>query len=133
MSPRARAALASGLLGLALAAPASADRPAAEQYQLHCAGCHGPNGRGIPGTTPSLHDLAPLAKTPEGRAYLARVPGVAQAPIDDAALAELLTWVLREFSQVEVSPRYTAREVGRLREDPLRDPIAARPSNQTTR
>ena len=123
---RTRAARAAALLLLAVAASAHADRPPAEQYQLHCSGCHGPEGRGVPGTTPSLHDLAPLAETPEGRAYLARVPGVAQAPVDDAALAEL-TWVLREFSQAELQPPYSADEVGRLRLHPLRDPAGARP------
>lgn len=106
---------------------AQADRPPAEQYQLHCSGCHGRDGRGVPGTTPSLHGLAALLEAPGGRSYLASVPGVAQAPVDDAALASLLNWVLAEFSDGTPTVPYTAEEVGALRRHPLRDPGSARP------
>jgi len=105
---------------------ASARARPAEHYALHCSGCHGPGGRGTPGTTPSLHGLAALAATPEGRAYLARVPGVAQAPLDDADLAALLDWVLARFSDAAPVRPWSAAEVGRLRDRPLRDPAAAR-------
>ena len=44
--------------------------------------------------------LGSLLATPAGRAYLVRVPGVAQAPLDDERLAALLNWVSRELSRV---------------------------------
>lgn len=120
--------LSSLVLALLLSgAAASAERPVAEQYLLHCSGCHGPDGRGTPPTTPSLHGLAALLAAPGGRAYLARVPGAAQAPVSDAELAKLLDWVLLEFSQTRVDPPYGAEEVGALRARPLRDPRQARP------
>jgi mono/diheme cytochrome c family protein len=121
-------ARAAGALLLLTAGTSHAERPASEQYTLHCSGCHGPDGRGSPPTTPSLHDLAGLLEAPGGRAYLARVPGAAQAPIEDAELAGLLDWILREFSDTTVTPPYTAAEVGALRREPLRDPISARPA-----
>jgi len=55
-----------------------------------------------------------------------RVPGVAQAALDDERLATLLNWVLREMSGKAPDPAYDAREVHALRADPLRDAMAAR-------
>jgi len=58
-----------------------------------------------------------------------RVPGVATSGLDDEALANLLNWVLREFSAAELPPTfkpYTADEVARLRREPLLAPNEAR-------
>jgi hypothetical protein len=73
--------------------------------------------------------LARFTRVAGGRAYLVRVPGVAQAPLDDVALAALLNWVLRRFDPdslvADFSP-YQAAEVGRLRRRPLVDVEAER-------
>ncbi len=102
----------------------AADVAPAEDYALHCAACHGLDGTG--GVLPSLHGRAKLVAAPGGREYMARVPGVAQAALSDERLARLLNWVLAEFSGAKPKPPYTAPEVGRLRADPFRDPLAAR-------
>jgi hypothetical protein len=63
-------------------------------------------------------------RVPGGREYLARVPGVAQAPLDDAQTAAVLNWVLQRFSRAELPADftpYTADEVHRLRQTPLED------------
>ena len=107
----------------------AADAPRAEpteDYTLHCSACHGLDGAGTPGVVPTLHGLGDLLDTSGGRSYLARVPGVAQAPLSDARLARLLNWVLKRFSAVQPKPLYTAAEVGALRASPLRDPASAR-------
>jgi mono/diheme cytochrome c family protein len=122
MSPRTALAAAIALA----AAAAHAAPPPNEDFLLHCSGCHHADGAGVPGLVPPLTDLAPFLVTPEGRAYLVRVPGVAQASLDDARLAALLDWVLRELSGVLPSPGYDAREVHALRADPLRDARAER-------
>jgi mono/diheme cytochrome c family protein len=119
------------LLGILLVSiPAVADsiptRPLLESYLLHCSGCHRLDGSGVPGVAPDLREIGPLLETPAGRAYLGRVPGVAQAPIDDEELASLLNWVLTEIAKTAPQPVYTAKEVGILRAEPLRDPVAAR-------
>ena len=44
---------------------------------------HGLDGTEIPDFVPSLRELAGLLDKKGGRAYLARVPGVAQAPLPD--------------------------------------------------
>jgi mono/diheme cytochrome c family protein len=134
-SPPARCASAFGLLAarhaavgaaLAIAAAANAAPGPREDYLLHCSGCHQQSGAGIPGLVPSLSDLAPFLATAEGRAYLVRVPGVAQAALDDDRLATLLNWVLREMSGKAPDPGYDASEVQALRRAPLRDAAAQR-------
>lgn len=124
---RARLAVAVALL--LLASSALADTPPKrerENYLLHCSGCHGVDGHGVPGTTPDLHELAPLLARDGGRAYLSSVPGVAQASLSDLELARLLNWLLLEFSGVSPTPPYAADEVAAFRADPIRDTVAAR-------
>ena len=115
---------------IALNSPAAADsepiRPEFESYVLHCSGCHRVDGRGVPGVAPDLHEIGPLLETAAGRAYLGSVPGAAQAPVSDEELARLLNWVLTEFAGQAPDPAYSAQEVGSLRAEPLRDPVAAR-------
>ena len=119
-----RAALAAALLAAAPAEPAHTPEV---DYALHCQGCHLADGRATPGSVPALAGtVAKLALTPAGRKYMARVPGVAQAPLADAELAALLTWVVKRFGgPTDFSP-YTAEEVGRLRVEPLVDVAQAR-------
>ena len=113
------------LLVLALALPARAESPAFN-YVLHCQGCHledgsATSGSGIPALAGSV---GRFLRVPEGREYLTRVPGVAQSSLDDAALAELLTWLVRHFSAAELPPNfvpYTAEEMARGRRMPLTD------------
>lgn len=112
--------------GVAAAAPPETFERSEEDYVLHCSGCHRLDGSGTPGVIPSLHNLGRLLATRDGRDYLARVPGVAQAPLDDSRLSVLLNWVLLEFSGTAPIPPYTAAEVATLRREPLRDPGAAR-------
>jgi mono/diheme cytochrome c family protein len=101
-----------------LAAGPSAAEQAKVLYQLHCQGCHLPDGSGRPGAVPSLAGVARFATLPEGRAYLVGVPGSAQAPLSDVELAAVLDWMLAEFGPEDVAARvapYTAAEVRRYR------------------
>ena len=107
--------------------PPRPSRRPEEDYVLECSGCHRLDGSGAPGVVPPLcASSAPLLATPGGRAYLVRVPGVAQAPLDDERLARLLNFVLRELAASPALPPYGPEEVGRLRRSPLRDPRAER-------
>lgn len=102
----------------------------AQDYARWCQGCHRADGLGAPDAVPRLRDFAGyLTRTPEGRAYLARVPGVASAPLDDRRLADVLNWTLSTFSRDQLTPDfrpYTAREVARARSDPLPNAKSAR-------
>jgi mono/diheme cytochrome c family protein len=110
--------------GLTLAAAAHAAAPAVD-YAVHCQGCHLADGSGTPGRVPGLAGtVGRFARLPAGRAYLVRVPGVAQSPLGDAELAALLNWTLARFDAEGLPPGfapYTAAEVASLRRAPLTD------------
>ncbi|HXC50793.1 MAG TPA: hypothetical protein VN634_07920 [Candidatus Limnocylindrales bacterium] len=92
-------------------------------YTLHCQGCHQAGGVGLEGSVPELKgSVARLVSLPGGREYIARVPGVAQSQLDDAALAALLNWLMAYFDAAHLPADFrpfTAEEVGPLRKNPL--------------
>jgi len=118
--------IAAGCLVAASLAPAQVlGASPAVDYAVHCQGCHLDDGRETPGRVPALAgSLGRFSHVRGGRAYLVRVPGVAQSPLDDAALAALLNWLLPHFDpgglDRDFAP-YTAEEVGRVRHLPLSD------------
>lgn len=118
-----------GILLLLAAAPAVAEDPRVS-YWLHCGGCHRLDGSSAPPEVPTLlEEPGRIAALPGGREYLARVPGVAQAGIDDAGLADVLNYVLTTFSATTLPRRfraYSPAEIGRLRRQVLEDPIRRR-------
>lgn len=91
-------------------------------YMLHCQGCHLPDGTATPGIIPPLAGAAQFLEVEGGREYLVRVPGVALSTISDTELAELLNWMLEQFSPgqlpADFTP-YTAAEVAEYRRRPL--------------
>jgi len=99
-------------------------------YAVTCQGCHRADGTGTPGTVPALTgSVGKFLRVPGGREFLVRVPGVAQAPLDDVALAAVLNWMLERFGRDDVPKGvvpYAAAEVGRLRRRPLTDVEGAR-------
>lgn len=109
------------LAGTAVAAEqTTAAAAAAENYLLHCSGCHMDDGAGSArNDVPDMRrSIGHFVRSAAGRAYLAQVAGVAQSPIDDAALATLLNWLLPTFSAAELPPDfmpYSATEITRLR------------------
>lgn len=111
-----------------LPAPARAD--SRSDYLLHCGGCHLADGRGLPPSIPSLvGPLGYLAGMPEGRDYMARVPGAAQSPLSDEELAAVLNWVLREFNAATLPETFEpldGAEVGASRSQVLADPLKRR-------
>jgi len=99
-------------------------------YAVTCQGCHRADGAGTPGTVPALAgSVGKFLRVPGGREFLVRVPGVAQAPLDDTALAAVLNWMLDRFGRDDVPKGvvpYTAEEVNQLRRRPLTDVVGAR-------
>ena len=120
--------MAIGLLVVTLTQVVQADTRV--NYLLHCGGCHRVDGTGLPPEVPTLvGTIGPLAGSPKGRDYLARVPGAAQAPITDAELAAVLNWVLTAFNAetlpVDFKPLDLA-EIRRSRPQALADPTRLR-------
>jgi hypothetical protein len=113
------------LICLVLSGPALAN-PAFD-YLLHCGGCHREDGAGAPPAVPDLREsVRTFARTPDGRAYMVRVPGASQAPIDDAGLAGVLNWMLVNIAGDRGARPFTPGEVSRYRSEPLLDPLTAR-------
>lgn len=123
MRRRCGLALASLALGLLAAWPAQA-QPATGKprnaYVLHCAGCHAMDGSGHPDKgVPSMRGvLGHFMKRPEGRAFLLQVPGVNNAGLSDAQIAEVTNWMVSQFSADTAPagwPAYSAAEVAEAR------------------
>ena len=117
------------MLAPGVAAAEGTSGPALD-YAVTCQGCHRADGTGTPGTVPALAgSVGKFLRVPGGREFLVRVPGVAQAPLDDVALAAVLNWMLERFGRDDVPKGvvpYAAAEVGRLRRRPLTDVDGAR-------
>lgn len=105
-------------------------------YMLHCMGCHLADGAGAPsaGIPRFAGRIGYYLDTAEGRAYLAQVPGAADAALDDRALASVLNWIVEYFSAESLPSDfepYDAAEVGRYRSnrpveiDALRERLTA--------
>lgn len=100
-------------------------KPQRAEYNwvMHCRGCHGVDARGSKGGAPDMVGIvSQFLHTEEGRAYLARVPGVAFVSLPDNDVAELLNWLTQNFDQdhlPETFLPYSAKEVERLRKIPL--------------
>nr|WP_314530582.1 cytochrome C [uncultured Pseudomonas sp.] len=101
---------------------AEAGYSVAVNYQLQCAGCHLGNGMGSPANdTPRMTGfVGNFLKVPGGREFLVRVPGMSQSALNNAQLADLLNWLLREDGMAGKSmpahyQPYSAEEVTQLR------------------
>ena len=102
-------------------------------YQMFCQGCHSPEGIGynsVPALQNSMHRFM---ATEQGRSFLVQVPGSANSPLSDAHLAELLNWMLREFSSGSKSASeqtawqpFVAKEVSEYRKSPLFETVEYR-------
>lgn len=123
------------LRGLLMIAAATAPSVALTEeprtaYWLHCAGCHRLDGTSAPPEVPTLIDEpGRIAGLSGGREYLLRVPGVALSGLGDAKLAEVLNFVLNEFSP-STTPEdfepFDSVEVGQARRQVLIDPLKSR-------
>jgi mono/diheme cytochrome c family protein len=101
-------------------------------YMQFCAGCHLPDGTGSPARgVPSMRGgiLGRFMATPAGRAYLLRVPGVTNTPLNDAQTAQLMNWLITNFGDGAVPgnyPAFSATEAGDGRRNRLADPAKLR-------
>jgi hypothetical protein len=94
-------------------------------YQMFCQGCHAPGGASVDESVPRMKDhVGTFINSPEGREFLVRVPGSATSSLKNEELAEVLNWIVLEFSGDSLNAsfeHYTATEVGALRQAPLNE------------
>lgn len=102
----------------------------AQDYMLHCMGCHGTQAQGVPGKVPPLaNTLSRFMRTDAGRNYILRVPGAANSALSDRQLAAVLNWLAVQFDAGAAASNlapFTSEEVSRLRHEPLISVLAAR-------
>lgn len=100
-------------------------------YALHCLGCHTAEGVSPPlGRIPPLKDsVGYLTLLPEGRRYVANVPGVINSGLGPQDTAALLNWVVDIYAgtsrPVDFKP-FTGAELVSWRKDPPDDVMALR-------
>lgn len=115
--------IASWLFALMTLAPAcyARDGRYAQQNYIHfCAGCHQFDGAGSAenGIPDMRGRIGKFLYLPQGRTFLIQVPGVANSPLTDTEVAEVLDWLIKTFSPAAVpenAPAFTEEEVARLR------------------
>jgi len=117
-------------VAVAVAVCQVANASPAQDYMLHCMGCHGAEAQGVLGKIPPLANaLSRFMRTPEGRDYVLRVPGAANSALSDAQLAAVLNWLAVTFdanASASTPAPFTDEEVSRLRHTPLASVLAAR-------
>ncbi len=125
LKKRTKKRLIIGFGCIGLASQALADSRLTALYTLHCSGCHGADGHGVPEKgIPDLHQSGSYVGIPAGRSYLVQVPGLSQSRLDDATAARLLNYVLQRFSADQLPADfkpYTTEEVTLLRADKASD------------
>lgn len=95
-------------------------------YQMFCQGCHTASGEGHKSVPQLKNHMGYFLKSQKGREYLVRVPGSANAALNDQQLAELLNWMIVEFSEDSLPDSwqtYSAHEVADYRKEPLNEVI----------
>lgn len=123
--------LAGGLSAAVQAQPSPAPQPlpaTAALFAAHCAGCHGHKGRSVSEFPTLAGRVGYFTRLPAGRAYLVQVPGVALSTLSDAQVADVMNWLLRNYSREQLAPDfapYTRDEVAGLRRERI-NPWAVR-------
>lgn len=104
--------------------------PTPALYVLHCAGCHGLDGRGHPhANVPDLRQMPLLLGVAGGRAFVLRVPGVMGSGLSDPDIARLMNWIIQTYvppQQARDIRPYVSEEVAQARAQPLLDVIETR-------
>ena len=106
-----RAIVVAGLVGFAGGVGADAR----QDYILNCMGCHLVDGMGKPPSIPRLADRVGYYLTvPQGRAYLAQVPGAANSLLTDAQLAAVLNWLVAEYAGASMPANFQPYDVAEV-------------------
>lgn len=131
---RGMAVLVAGLaclLPVLAVAAVKPHRPPNVNYALFCMGCHTPEGEGSAlGRIPQLKDMVGhFARLPEGRRYVANIPGVINAELGPDDTAALLNWVVTTYggaSRPEAFAPFTGEEMKGLWSESPADIFALR-------
>ena len=93
-------------------------------YMLECQGCHLPDGSGMPGKVPTMKgQIAHFLSVEGGRQFIVRVPGVTNAKLSDADLADLMNWLVTTLDKPQSGSfvPYTPQEIAANRAQRLQE------------
>ena len=126
MAPRAVWLSTACLMWVMPALHAAPGNPPRVDFMLECQGCHRPGGIGMPEIRlPILKGhVSKFLHSAEGRAFLLRVPGVAQSSLSDDRLAAVMNWMVNEFDPEHLPvdfKDYDGEEVAKWRAQILRN------------
>lgn len=116
-------------IALAATGAIAAERSAHVNFLLRCSGCHMSDGSGVPasGIPPFPGFIDSFAADPDGRTYMAHVPGVIGSGLSDAEIAAVLNYLIDKWGRApEAVDRFTADEVAARRAAPVPDVVAYR-------
>lgn len=125
------AALAAGLVAVGVAIAETPHRTPRTNFILRCVGCHGMDGAGSEkGGIPDFRNyVGAFSRDEAGRTYVMHVPGVTNASLTNAEIAEVMNYVMTTFGGPSLPDDYRPfdeAEVGRLRAVPVEDIVAFR-------
>jgi|MEHZ01.1.fsa_nt_MEHZ010283997.1_3 hypothetical protein len=98
-------------------------------YQMLCQGCHTAEGFGNTGVPQLKGFVGYFLNSQLGREYLIRIPGSANATLDDEQLAEVINWTIIKFGEASIPKNwryYNAEEVAKYRQNPLMEVLEYR-------
>ena len=94
-------------------------------YMIECQGCHLSDGSGMPGKVPVLKgEISRFLSVEGGRQFIVRVPGVTNAKLSDADLADVMNWLILTMDKPAAADGfvpYTAKEIAANRNLRLQD------------
>lgn len=109
---------------------------AKQNWILECQGCHRADASGKVGEIPDMNgQVSKMLLVSGGQEYLSRVNGIAEAPLSDDDLVDLMNWMLIEFDPDHIPETFSgfkAEDVGRLRRMPLDHTILDQRANLET-
>jgi hypothetical protein len=88
-------------------------------YQIFCQGCHSEDGVGHKSVPDLRESMSQFMRFEEGRQFMVQVPGSANSVLSNEQLAEVLNWMVSEFSSNKTWRDYSAAEVAEYRKTPL--------------
>ncbi|MCM5557218.1 cytochrome c [Pleomorphomonas sp. JP5] len=124
-------ALVAGLVAATVAIAETPHRKPRTNFILRCVGCHGMDGAGSEkGGIPDFRNyVGAFSRDEAGRTYVMHVPGVVNASLTNAEIAEVMNYVMTTFGGPSLPDDYRPldeAEVDRLRAVPVEDIVALR-------
>lgn len=90
---------------------------AEQNWVLNCQGCHKVGALGLGSDMPNLNgEISKLLSFQEGIDYIGRVNGIANAPLSDEALTDLVNWMLVTYDPTNIPSEFKGFSVEQIHE-----------------